>query len=179
VNLYSYRLDEVKRSWLEFKLKPKGQLIEFLKQRGYEVVENAVAKGRSGADHKIDILATRDDGIIGYTIAIGVKVAVDKIELSEIFDFDDKGPMTLALWIRSLLPFQDLLEKRDSSPRDRKSEYSRRRICSRFGSALYLAAEATFPGVKNSMSKCFLVISSAPLLAFLATDILCSSRSTG
>jgi len=91
VNLYSYRLDEVKRSWLEFELKPKGQLIEFLKQRGYEVVENAVAKGRSGADHKIDILATRDDGIIGYTIAIGVKVAVDKIELSEIFDFDEKA----------------------------------------------------------------------------------------
>ncbi len=91
VNIYSYRFNEVKRSWLEFELKPKLQLIEFLKQRGYEVTENATVKGRSGAKHNIDILATRDDGIITYNIAIGVKVVGDKIELQEIFNFDDKA----------------------------------------------------------------------------------------
>ena len=89
VEIYSYRLDEAKRSWLEFELKPKSQLIEFLKQHGYEVVENATMKGRSGAEHNIDMLATRDDGIITYSIAIGVKVAGEKIELGEIFDFDE------------------------------------------------------------------------------------------
>lgn len=90
-NIYSYSLNEAKRGWLEFQLKPKRQLIEFLKERGYEVTENARLKGRSGAEHAIDILATRDDGVITYRIAIGVKVAGDEIGLGEIFDFDDKA----------------------------------------------------------------------------------------
>jgi hypothetical protein len=91
VNIYSYGLDEAKRGWLEFELKPKLQLIEFLKQRGYEVEENASLKGRSGAEHSIDILAKRDDGIIAYDVAIGVEVAEDKVGLEQIFDFDDKA----------------------------------------------------------------------------------------
>ncbi len=91
VRIYSYRLDEEKRSWLEFELKSKPQLLEFLKQRGYEVTEHATMKGRSGAEHKVDILATRDDGIITYNIAIGVKVAGDEVALRDIFDFDDKA----------------------------------------------------------------------------------------
>ena len=89
INVYSYSFNEERRSWLEFEIKPKQQLIDFLKQRGYEVIENATVKGRSGAEHKIDILATRDDGVVTYKIAIGVKVAEDKIGLHEIFDFDD------------------------------------------------------------------------------------------
>jgi hypothetical protein len=89
VNVYSYRFDEGKRNWLEFELKPKLQLMDFLKQRGYEVSEDAVVKGRSGAEHRMDMLATRDDGIITYNIAIGVKVAAGEIGLDEIFDFDD------------------------------------------------------------------------------------------
>ncbi len=91
VYIYFYTLDESKRSWLEFELKPKQQLINFLKQQGYEVKENASVKGRSGADHKIDILATRDDGVISYDIAIGVEVTGEKIGLDKIFDFDDKA----------------------------------------------------------------------------------------
>jgi hypothetical protein len=90
-NIYSYTLNEAKRGWLEFELKPKRELIEFLMERGYEVMENATVKGRSGAEHRIDILATRDDGIVTYNIAIGVEVAGDEIGLGEIFDFDDKA----------------------------------------------------------------------------------------
>jgi len=90
-NIYSYTLNEEKRGWLEFELKPKHQLIEFLRERGYKVTENAAIKGRSGAEHRIDILATRDDGIITYNIAIGVEVAGEEIGLGEIFDFDDKA----------------------------------------------------------------------------------------
>jgi len=89
VNAYSYSFNEGKRNWLEFELKPKLQLMDFLKQRGYEVSENAIVKGRSGAEHRMDVLATRDDGIIAYNIAIGVKVAAGEIGLDEIFDFDD------------------------------------------------------------------------------------------
>ena len=91
VNIYSYIFNEAKRGWLEFEMKPKLQLIEFLRERGYEITENATMKGRSGAEHSIDILATRDDGVVTYNIAFGVKVAGDEIGLGEIFDFDDKA----------------------------------------------------------------------------------------
>ncbi|HEY93195.1 MAG TPA: hypothetical protein G4O17_05570 [Dehalococcoidia bacterium] len=91
VKIYSYSLNEAKRGWLEFELEPKSKLTEFLQQRGYEVQENATTKGRSGAEHSIDILATRDDGIVAYNVAIGVAVAEYKVGLEQIFDFDDKA----------------------------------------------------------------------------------------
>jgi hypothetical protein len=91
VNIYSYSLDEAKRRWLEFELKPKAQLTEFLKQRGYEVTVNATREGRSGAKHSFDILATRDTSIITHDIAIGIKVAGDTVSLRDVFEFDDKA----------------------------------------------------------------------------------------
>lgn len=91
VNIYSYGFNEAKRGWLEFEVKPKSQLIQFLKQYGYEVRENAIVKGRSGAEHRIDILATRDDGIVIHDIAIGIEVAGGPIGLDKVFAFDDKA----------------------------------------------------------------------------------------
>jgi hypothetical protein len=91
VNIYSYSLDEAKRRWLEFELKPKAQLTEFLKQRGYEVTENATREGRSSAKHSFDILATRDNGIVTHDIAIGIKVTGDTVSLRDVFEFDDKA----------------------------------------------------------------------------------------
>jgi len=91
VNVYAYSLDESKRNWLDFELQSKAQFVEFLMQHGYEVTENAIVKGRSGAEHCIDILATRDDGIITHNIAIGVEIARDKIGLDKILDFDVKA----------------------------------------------------------------------------------------
>ncbi|MFW6105506.1 MAG: restriction endonuclease [Chloroflexota bacterium] len=91
VIIYSYSFDESKRNWLEFELRPKARLVEFLRQYGYEVKENARVKGRSGAEHSIDILATRDDGVVTHNIAIGVEIARDKIGLDRILDFDVKA----------------------------------------------------------------------------------------
>jgi uncharacterized OB-fold protein len=91
VNVYSYSFDETKRNWLEFELQPKVQLIEFLRQHGYKVTENARVQGKSGAEHCIDILATRDDGVITHSIAIGVEIAKDKVGLDRILDFDVKA----------------------------------------------------------------------------------------
>ena len=91
VDVYSYRFNEARREWLEFEVKPKTQLLEFLKALGYEVAEDAVVKGRSGAEHKLDILATKDDGIVVHDIAIGIKVAGGQIGLGEVCDFDDKA----------------------------------------------------------------------------------------
>ena len=91
VNIYSYSIDETKKNWLEFELQPKSKFLEFLRQHGYEVTEDARVKGRSGAEHCIDILATRDDGVVTHNIAIGVEIARDKIGLDRILDFDVKA----------------------------------------------------------------------------------------
>jgi len=91
VSIYSYSIDETKRNWLDFELQSKGQFLEFLRQHGYEVTENARVKGRSGAEHCIDILATRDDGVVTHSIAIGVGIARNKVGLDGILDFDVKA----------------------------------------------------------------------------------------
>jgi hypothetical protein len=91
VVIYSYSFDESKRNWLEFELQPKVRFVEFLKQHGYKVTENARVRGRSGAEHSLDILATRDDGVITHTVAIGIEIARDRIGLDRILDFDVKA----------------------------------------------------------------------------------------
>ena len=53
--------------------------------------ENAEVKGRSGAVHNIDMLATKDEGIITHRIAIGIEVDEKPIGLDRLFDFDDKA----------------------------------------------------------------------------------------
>lgn len=90
VNIYSYRLNEAKRSWLDFELNPKLKLIGFLRGHGYEVTENATKMGRSGAEHSLDILAARDDGIVTHHIAIGIEVGEEPIGLNRLFSFDNK-----------------------------------------------------------------------------------------
>jgi hypothetical protein len=91
VNIYAYSLDESKRNWLEFELQPKLQFLEFLRRHGYEVTENATVAGRSGAEHRIDVLATRDDGVVTHSVAIGIEIARDRIQLDRILDFDVKA----------------------------------------------------------------------------------------
>jgi general secretion pathway protein E len=74
-----------------FEFKSKSRLIDYLKRHAYEVKENALVRGRSGAEHSIDILAMRDDGIIIHHIAIGIKVSKKPIVLNKVFEFDDKA----------------------------------------------------------------------------------------
>jgi hypothetical protein len=91
VIIYSYNFDEAKRNWLEFELQPRLRFVEFLKQHGYKVTESAKVRGRSGAEHSLDILATRDDGVITHTVAIGIEIARERIGLDRILDFDVKA----------------------------------------------------------------------------------------
>lgn len=88
VNVYAYTLDEAQRNWLEFELDPKVRFLEFLRHYGYKVTEGARVKGRSGAEHTIDMLATRDDGVITHNIAIGVEISRENVGLERILDFD-------------------------------------------------------------------------------------------
>jgi hypothetical protein len=91
VNVYAYTLDEGKRNWLEFEIQPKVQFVGFLRNHGYKVTENARVKGRSGAEHNVDILASRDDGVVTHNIAIGIEIAREQIGLDRIMDFDVKA----------------------------------------------------------------------------------------
>ncbi len=89
--IYAYSFNEAKKNWLEFELQPKVRFVEFLKQHGYKVTENAKVQGRSGAEHCMDILATRDDGVVTHNVAIGIEIARDRIELDRVLDFDVKA----------------------------------------------------------------------------------------
>ena len=91
VSIYSYSLDQTKRNWLEFELKPKVRFLEFLSQHGYKVAENARVKGRSGAEHCIDLVATRDDDLVSHSIAIGIEIARENVGLDRVLDFDVKA----------------------------------------------------------------------------------------
>ena len=93
IPLYSYHLNQSKRDWLDFELEPKARLIDLLKRYGYEVRESARLQGRSGAIHTLDILATMEDGISTYTLAIGIAAASPgqtEVPIDTLFDFDIK-----------------------------------------------------------------------------------------
>lgn len=90
VSVYSYVLDESKRRLLEFELQPMARFITYLKAQGYQVTRATRIKGRSGAEHTVDVLATRDDGVVTHEIAVGVAVAEDEMGLDRILDFDVK-----------------------------------------------------------------------------------------
>jgi len=93
--LYSYRLNDEKKSLLEFELGPKARFIDLLRSGGYEVTEGVRLNGtsKSGAEHLIDILARRDDGLVTYTVGIGIIVDRQgrEIVLDRVFAFDDKA----------------------------------------------------------------------------------------
>jgi hypothetical protein len=89
--IYAYTFDEAKRNWLEFELQPKVRFVEFLKQHGYTVAENARVQGRSGAEHTVDILASRDDGVVTHKVAIGIEISRERIGLDRVLDFDVKA----------------------------------------------------------------------------------------
>jgi hypothetical protein len=89
--IYAYNFNEAKRNWLEFELQPKVRFVEFLRKYGYKITENARVQGRSGAEHTIDILAARDDGVVTHIVAIGIEIARERIGLDRVLDFDVKA----------------------------------------------------------------------------------------
>ena len=71
------------------------RFVDRLGRQGYDVSQDgdgASRTGRSGAAHSFDILATRDDGFIAYTIAVDIASADDdgELGLGSVFAFDDK-----------------------------------------------------------------------------------------
>jgi CheY-like chemotaxis protein len=107
INIYSYTLNETYRQKLEFEMEPKKQLIDYLIRLGYKVQETAEIQGRSGATHKIDIVATMDDLITNHTVAIGILAAANNdtdVTIDPLFNFDSRiydtgidGKMVIAI----------------------------------------------------------------------------------
>jgi len=92
--LNSYILNEQSRNRIAFDTGFKAGFIELLKQQGYEVFETVrvSSKAGSGAEHILDILAKRSDGLMTFIIGIGVVFSRDNsdIGLEDIFRFDNK-----------------------------------------------------------------------------------------
>ncbi len=94
VEVSNYRFSSDKRGWLEFQLKPKKQLVDFLSSRGYQVQELAQMKGRSGAIHTIDVMAVRDDILTKINVGIGLLVAntgEPEVGLEALFKYDTRA----------------------------------------------------------------------------------------
>ena len=90
-DIFLYTLDDTRRDWLEFELRYKARFVDLLGKQGYQVTEDARVKGRSGAEHSLDMLATRDDGLVAHSIVIGFEVDREKIGLDPVLDFDVKA----------------------------------------------------------------------------------------
>jgi len=71
----------------------KTQFIQRLNSQSYDIEENTLVKGRSGANHSFDIMARNNNGFISHDIAIDIIFGEDseQIGLSKVFAFDDKS----------------------------------------------------------------------------------------
>ena len=72
------------------RLGPKGFIKHLFEMKGYQVTENAKVVGRSGAEHTIEILAQKDDGITSHKVAACVITGghTDGNGSNEVVQFD-------------------------------------------------------------------------------------------
>ena len=54
---------------------PKARVREFLTREGYEIQESVQTTGRSGAEHRIDLLATKRSGPLEHRVVVGFSSA--------------------------------------------------------------------------------------------------------
>ncbi len=77
---------------LEPGLKLRTQVMEYLKNQGYQVTEEAKLRGKSGVEHAFNMLAQKEDGFITYAIAVDIATSGDKeVELDTIFNLANKA----------------------------------------------------------------------------------------
>jgi general secretion pathway protein E len=87
----SQKVDERVRQ-MEISPDLRTKIREYLEQQGYEVAEGSKRVGKSGIEHTFDMLAQRDDGFSGRTIAIGISACGEReIEVGAIFSLANKA----------------------------------------------------------------------------------------
>ncbi len=74
-----------------FTFESRTQLVQWLKDWGYNVKEKAKAWGRSGVPYTLDILAEWDDSIVKHTLGVGVLTAPGEVSLEAVALFDAKA----------------------------------------------------------------------------------------
>ncbi len=82
--LYSYIINEEKKEKLQGERIPKERLADFLTQDGYEVESSIKVTGRSGAEHEIDLLATKRSGPFEHRIVVGFASAEHEVDSEEV-----------------------------------------------------------------------------------------------
>lgn len=82
--LYRFVLDPAQISKLRLERIPRAKVLEILKREGYDVQESARLVGKSGAEHTIDILATKHTGPLEHKVVVGLASAERAVDSEEV-----------------------------------------------------------------------------------------------
>jgi hypothetical protein len=89
--MYSYMLDQTQISKLRVERIPKARVREFLTREGYDIQESVQATGRSGAEHRLDLLATKRSGPLEHRVVVGFASAETAVDSEEVIKLYAKG----------------------------------------------------------------------------------------
>jgi len=84
IDACSYRLNEANRRDVELEIIPKRQIQEYLGKEGYEIQSSIKVMGKSGAEHEIDIFATKKTGFMEHKLIVGISSAEDAVGQDEV-----------------------------------------------------------------------------------------------
>lgn len=82
--LFSYSISEEKRGNIQIERIPKNRIVDFLIKDGYDVETSIKITGRSGAEHEIDLLATKRSGPFEHRIIVGFASAEHEVDSEEV-----------------------------------------------------------------------------------------------
>lgn len=82
--MYDYFLNEHELARLRAERIPKAKVRDFLVREGYEVKESAQVTGRSGAEHRIDLLASKRVGSTQHRVVVGFACAQQVVDSEEV-----------------------------------------------------------------------------------------------
>ncbi|MEO0078435.1 MAG: restriction endonuclease [candidate division WOR-3 bacterium] len=82
--LYAYAPNHAQLARLRVERIPKARVQEFLAREGYEVRDSVQTVGRSGAEHKIDLIATKRNGPLEHRIVVGFASAEEAVDSEEV-----------------------------------------------------------------------------------------------
>ena len=84
VCLFSYSISSEKREKIQAERIPKDRIAELLTRDGYDVESSIKVTGRSGAEHEIDLMATKRSGPFEHRIVVGFASAEHEVDSEEV-----------------------------------------------------------------------------------------------
>lgn len=82
--LYRYLLNPTEVSKLRQEQIPRARVKELLAREGYDVQEMVKISGRSGAEHTVDMLATKRTGPLEHRIVVGFVAGDNRVDSEEV-----------------------------------------------------------------------------------------------